>query len=80
MARRRVIFEVVSPLGYRVTLTRDRWREITRFKHPAMNGHENELEECLNDPEVIRASEKDASVHLYYRPSGKKLFVRSGRR
>ena len=26
------IFTVVSPVGYRVSLSRDRWRQITRFK------------------------------------------------
>jgi hypothetical protein len=48
-------------------LSRNRWREITRFKHPALAGHENQLRECLADPEVIRASTKDPNVHLYYR-------------
>jgi hypothetical protein len=28
---RRVVFTVQSPLGYRVTLTRSRWREIVRL-------------------------------------------------
>ena len=43
-----------------------------RFKHPALAGHETEVRECLRDPEVIRESEKDAAVHLYYRltPTG----------
>ena len=69
---KRVIFSEITPLGHRVTLTRDRWREIIRFKHPAMAGHELEVRDCLRDPDVIRASTKDESVHLYYRitPSG----------
>ncbi len=68
MARRR-IFAGKTPLGYRVVLTRDRWREIVRFKHPALAGHEAEVRACLRDPEVVRASAKDADVHLYYRTS-----------
>jgi hypothetical protein len=52
-------------------LTRDRWREIVRFKHPALAGHENEVRECVRDPDVIRASAKDPNVHLYYRTSGR---------
>jgi hypothetical protein len=35
------IFTVTTPLGYRVTLSRDRWREIVRFKHPALDGCED---------------------------------------
>jgi hypothetical protein len=27
---------VDTPLGYRVVLSRDRWYEIVRFKHPAV--------------------------------------------
>jgi hypothetical protein len=69
---RRVIFAETTPLGQRVVLTRDRWREIVRFKHPALAGHEAEVRECLRDPEVIRQSAKDPDVHLYYRltPAG----------
>jgi hypothetical protein len=64
---RRVIFTVRSPLGYRVVLTRNRWREIVRFKHPALAERESEVRETIRNPEVIRASNKDAEVHLHYR-------------
>jgi hypothetical protein len=69
MAQRH-IFQVKSPLGYNVTLTRDRWREIVRFKHPALAGHEHELRNCVEQPKVIRHSAKDATVHLYYSVKG----------
>jgi len=61
------LFAAVTPLGHRVMLTRDRWREIVRFKHPALAGYEGEVRACLRDPNVVRASVKDADVHLYYR-------------
>jgi len=64
---RRLLFNVDSPLGYRVGLTRNRWREIVRFKHPALAGHEEDIRRCLTDPEVIRASSSDPDVHLHYR-------------
>jgi hypothetical protein len=66
MAKRRV-FASQTPLGHRVVLTRDRWREIVRFKHPALAGHEQDVRDCLTDPDLIRASTKDPDVHLYYR-------------
>jgi hypothetical protein len=69
MAKKRRAFVATTPLGYRVTLTRDRWREIVRFKHPALAGHQTEDQDCLRDPEVVRASAKDPDVHLYYRAS-----------
>ena len=66
MAQRR-LFTVTTPLGDRVFLTRDRWREIIRFKHPAMAGHEKVVRECLESPTAICESEKDDEVHLYYK-------------
>ena len=64
---RRKLFTVTTPLGYEVVLTRNRWREIVRFKHPAIKGREQEVRQCLQDPEVVRASVKDPEMHLYYR-------------
>jgi hypothetical protein len=61
------IFAEQTPLGHRVVLTRDRWREIIRFKHPALKGHEQDAGLCVSDPDLIRASSKDPDVHLYYR-------------
>src|SRR4051794_3225800 len=69
--RQRLIFTVATPLGYRVSLTRDRWREIVRFKHPAMARHEKAVRACLESPTMIRESEKDPNVHMYYVRSGR---------
>ena len=60
------IFTVTTPLGYRVRLTRDRWRQIIRFKHPALKGHEKQVRECLAKPAIVRESAKEPEVHLYY--------------
>jgi hypothetical protein len=67
MAKKRRMFAERTPLGHRVVLTRDRWREIVRFKHPALAGHENAVRDCVRDPEVLGASAKDGNVHPYYR-------------
>ncbi|SRR5579871_1637734 len=72
MARKRRVFAQRTPLGHRVILTRDRWRQIVRFKHPALAGHEEDVRDCVRDPEIVRASAKDAGVHLYYRWAGDK--------
>ncbi len=62
---KRLIFSVLTPLGYRVRLSRDRWRQITRLKHPAVAGHEKDVRNCLENPVCVRESEKDEDVHLY---------------
>jgi len=67
MARRR-IFTVVTPLGYRVFLSRDRWRQIIRYKHPALVGREQDVRACLVSPTIVRRSAKEAEVHMYYAP------------
>src|SRR5436305_992968 len=74
MAKMRLVFAETTPLGHRVVLTRDRWREITRYKHPALAGHEADVRECVRDPEVVRASDKDPDVQMYYR-AGPTRFV-----
>lgn len=63
MAKRR-LFTVTTPLGHAVFLTRDRWRELIRFKHPALDGCENLVRECLESPSLVRESAKDADVHM----------------
>ena len=62
----RAVFTVPSPLGYRVTLTRNRWREIVRYKHPALAGSQQAVRRCVERPILIRESAKDPQVHLYY--------------
>jgi hypothetical protein len=64
---RRVLFAVDTPLGYRVVLPRNRWREIVRFKHPALDGKQELVRRCLREPDTIRASSKDSEIHLFYR-------------
>src|SRR4051794_10213627 len=64
---KRQLFTVATPLGDRVVLSRDRWRLVIRFKHPALKGHEKQVRECLRDPFFVRASAKEPDVHLYYR-------------
>jgi hypothetical protein len=63
---RRLVFRVSTPVGDHVVLSRDRWRQITRYKHPAVAGHEKLVRACLESPFVVRASARDADTHLYY--------------
>jgi hypothetical protein len=71
------IFRVSSPLGYVVALTRNRWREIVRFKHPAVRNYQHEAKLCVSEPDLVYESVKDPDVHLHYRflNSGKHICV-----
>ena len=62
-----VLFEVPTPLGFRVRVTRSYWELITTIKHPVMAGQELIVKDVLQTPAQIRLSRGDASVFLFYR-------------
>jgi hypothetical protein len=69
------LFEVVTPLGFRVRTTADYWERITRTKHPALRGRMDAVKETLHNPTEIRVSKSDASVYLFYRSDGQHRWV-----
>lgn len=63
-----IFFEVLTPLGFLVRVTRAYWRLITTIKHPAMIGRELDVQETLRNPDEIRLSRSDSQVYLFYKP------------
>ena len=63
-----VLFEVLTPLGFRVRVTRAYWELIVTIKHPAMAGRENDVRAALQHPSEIRQSRSDVDVYLFYKP------------
>ena len=63
-----IVFEVVTPLGFRVRVTETYWRVITELKHPVMQGREEDVKEVLQNPSEIRISKWDSQVYLFYKP------------
>ncbi len=64
---RDILFEVETPLGFRIRVTVEYWNLIVTVKHPVMFGREKEVLEVLRNPDEIRLSKKDPSVFLFYR-------------
>lgn len=62
-----ILFEVPTPLGFRVRVTRSYWDLITNTKHPVMAGKEFFVKKTLESPAQIRKSRSDSSVYLFYR-------------
>ena len=60
-------FRVLTPLGFEVAVTRERWLLITSVKHPVMAGRESEVRSTLAEPEQVRVSRRDPDVLLFYR-------------
>lgn len=62
-----VLFEVLTPLGFWVRVTRVSWEFIITVKHPIMVGREASVQDTLTHPEEIRRSRSDPSVYLFYK-------------
>jgi len=60
------IFEVMTPLGFRVRVIRSYWQLIITVKHPAMAGRELDVKKILEKPDEIRLSRSDPAVYLFY--------------
>lgn len=63
-----ILFEVMTPLGFQVRVSKAYWKIIVTIKHPAMVGHEQDVKETLENPSEIRLSRSDPAVHLFYSP------------
>ena len=70
-----LLFNILTPLGFRVRVSRSYWKLIVSVKHPAMEGHEKEVETTLKNPEEIRQSKQDAAVYLFYKTLRKGRWV-----
>ena len=62
-----LLFEVLTPLGFSVRVTRARWEFLISVKHPAMAGREDVVQSTLQSPEQVRQSRSDSDVMLFYR-------------
>jgi len=54
-----LLFEVLTPLGFRVRVTRAYWNLIVTIKHPVMAGREEQVKDTLQNPSEIRQSKSD---------------------
>jgi hypothetical protein len=61
-----LLFEVITPLGFHVRVSRSYWTLIVTVKHPVMAGHESDVKETLEHPDEIRQSRSDLAVYLFY--------------
>ena len=61
------LFDVDTPLGFRVHTTRNYWQTRVCVKHADMRDRLDEVVETLVHPEGVRRSTKGADVCLFYR-------------
>jgi hypothetical protein len=70
-----LLFDVMTPLGFRVHVTRAYWELIVSLKHPAMAGREEDVKEALERPDEIRRSKSDENVYLFYKAEREKRWI-----
>ncbi|MEA3464318.1 MAG: DUF4258 domain-containing protein [Patescibacteria group bacterium] len=61
------LFQIKSVLNKQIKTTRDYWQKITAIKHPSIRDREEEAKETLKSPDIIRVSNSDKKVFLYYK-------------
>ncbi len=62
-----LVFEEITPIGFKVSVTKSYWEYITTVKHPHIKGKEYDVITTLKNPEFIRQSRIDRNVYLFYR-------------
>jgi len=70
-----VLFEIETPLGFNVRVSRSRWKLISTVKHPAMAGRELTVKATLEKPDQVRQSRSDRTVFLFYKAEHSKRWV-----
>jgi len=70
-----VLFEVMTPLGFRVRVTQGYWDLIVSVKHPIMAGREDDVRNALENPDEIRQSKSDEDVYLFYKAEREKRWI-----
>jgi hypothetical protein len=70
-----VLFEVMTPLGFRVRVTHGYWDLIVSVKHPVMAGREEDVRSALENPDEIRQSKSDEDVYLFYKAEHEKRWI-----
>jgi hypothetical protein len=70
-----VLFEVLTPIGFRVRVSRERWELITTIKHPVMVAGEIRVQSAPESPDETRQSRTDPEVLLFYKAEAPKRWT-----
>ena len=70
-----VSFEILTPNGFRVRVSRDRWELVSTVEHPVMAGGETRVRAALESPDEIRQSRTEPEVLLFYKAEAPKRWT-----
>jgi len=71
---RKYHFQVRSPLGQKIRVTKSYWIYISEKKHPEVKNQEQRAVATIKNPDIIKQSSKDLKIFLYYRKINGKYF------
>ncbi|HVU14340.1 MAG TPA: hypothetical protein VHD90_23845 [Phototrophicaceae bacterium] len=68
-----LLFDIMTPLGFRVHCSEMYWLNKIVADHPVMNGRVDDVKRTLSEPQEIRLSRADDEVYLFYTTDEKRL-------
>lgn len=74
------LFDVLTPLGFRVHCTQAYWDRKVVVDHPVMANRVEDVKRALERPDEIRLSRTDEGVYLFYASDDKRLVCAVARR
>ena len=69
------LFDVPTPLGFRVHTTSNYWADILG-KHPDLAERLDDVTDTLMNPDEVRGNFDDPDVHLFYRRERPRRYLR----
>lgn len=68
-----LLFDVLTPLGFKVHCTHEYWERKIAADHPVMADRSEDVKQTLGEPDEVRLSRKDTQVYLFYKSDEKRL-------
>lgn len=73
MEENELLFDVTTPLGFRVHCYQAYWQDKILPSHPVMEGRIEDVKRALTSPDEVRLSKTDEGVYLFYTADEKRL-------
>ena len=68
-----LLFDVLTPLNFKVHCYQDYWQRKVVASHPVMQGRVEDVKRALAEPVEVRLSQTDEEVYLFYTSDEKRL-------
>ncbi len=73
MSKPTLLFDVMTPLGFRVHCSETYWQAKVIADHPVMQDRVEDVKRALSQPAEVRLSRNDSDVYPFYTADEKRL-------